>query len=282
MEGTAPRSAAAETRLESLASEWRVKIDAVDRTATSLIAFGVCHDERVVLKVVHEAADEWHSGAVLAAFGGGRFARVLRHRPGAVLMERLEPGADLTGLVRDGHDDEATAILASIAAQRPAAAPASATRAETWIDSFRRYSSSGDGQIAAELLDAGLASYARLCATQTAARLLHGDLQHYNVLSSARGWVAIDPKGIVAEVAFEAGALLRNPHSAPHLMNDAGVVRQRAARFAQCLELDPRRVLEWGFAQAVLSLVWSREDGHAIQPGDPAFVLARALLPEFA
>jgi streptomycin 6-kinase len=43
-------------------------------------------------------------------------------------------------------------------------------------------------------------------------RLLHGDLQHYNVLlDRKRGWLAIDPKGVVAEGEFELGAALRNP-----------------------------------------------------------------------
>src|SRR6185295_85646 len=102
--------------------------------------------------------------------------------------------------VRDGRDDEATKAIASIAAQVPGgSAPATAVHAERWLTSFERYSSTRDGQIASDLVAAGFASYARLCESQATRRLLHGDLQHYNVLASARGWVAIDPKGIVAE-----------------------------------------------------------------------------------
>jgi streptomycin 6-kinase len=38
------------------------------------------------------------------------------------------------------------------------------------------------------------------------------DLHHYNVLSdSGRGWLAIDPKGLVGEVEYEVGAAIRNP-----------------------------------------------------------------------
>src|SRR6266567_3540278 len=44
--------------------------------------------------------------------------------------------------------------------------------------------------------------------------LVHGDLHHDNVLSSARaGWLAIDPKGVAAEPAYETAAMLRNPRS---------------------------------------------------------------------
>lgn len=44
------------------------------------------------------------------------------------------------------------------------------------------------------------------------------DLQHYNVLfDDARGWLAIDPKGVVGEVEYEIGAILRNPIERPDL-----------------------------------------------------------------
>jgi streptomycin 6-kinase len=282
-----PRSPAATTtanaRLDQLARQWQVRIEAVRETATSTVAFGVRGHERVAIKVVRIECDEWNSGEVLAAFGGGRFARALEHAPGAVLMERLEPGLALSDLVRNGRDDEATDIIASIAAQHPAHAPPARTpSAERWIGSFRRYALSDDQQIERTLVAAGLRHYEELCRTQTSCRLLHGDLQHYNVLSSARGWVAIDPKGVLAEAAFEAGAFLRNPHGSPELMRDEHIVKRRAERFARRLDLDVGRVLAWGFTQAVLSLIWSREDGERIAPDNPSLALARTLLPHFA
>lgn len=42
--------------------------------------------------------------------------------------------------------------------------------------------------------------------------LLHGDLHSDNILSSQRGWLTIDPKGIIGEREFELGAYLRNPY----------------------------------------------------------------------
>ena len=54
--------------------------------------------------------------------------------------------------------------------------------------------------------------FAELCASQRGVRLLHGDLQHYNVLfDRRRGWVSIDPKGVLGEPEYEIGAALRNP-----------------------------------------------------------------------
>jgi streptomycin 6-kinase len=51
-----------------------------------------------------------------------------------------------------------------------------------------------------------------LCSSQRYRRLLHGDLHHGNVLhDSERGWVAIDPKGVLGEPEYEIGVALRNP-----------------------------------------------------------------------
>src|SRR5438105_1948740 len=75
-----------------------------------------------------------------------------------------------------------------------------------------------DDEIPADLVAEGEEVYSRLCASQVHPTLLHGDLQHYNVLFDARrGWLAIDPKGVVSEVEYEIGAFLRNPFEQPEL-----------------------------------------------------------------
>jgi len=40
--------------------------------------------------------------------------------------------------------------------------------------------------------------------------VLHGDLHHFNILSSGDRWLAIDPKGIIGEPEFEPAAYLEN------------------------------------------------------------------------
>ena len=41
--------------------------------------------------------------------------------------------------------------------------------------------------------------------------LMHGDFHHYNILSSERGWLVIDPKGVIGPACYEVGPLLINP-----------------------------------------------------------------------
>ena len=122
--------------------------------------------------------------------------------------------------------------------------------------------------------------YLELCATQRATQLLHGDLQHYNVLfDQTRGWLAIDPKGVVAEREFEVGPCLRNPHGLTDLYSDTEVVARRLTRLCRAAHLDFRRALRWGFALAVLSATWGLEDEGVVDPGCPALLLARAIQP---
>jgi hypothetical protein len=49
--------------------------------------------------------------------------------------------------------------------------------------------------------------------------------------------------------------------------------------FASQLNLDVRRTLAWGFAQAVLSVISVVEDGFAVQPMNPWIALAETIRP---
>jgi streptomycin 6-kinase len=44
---------------------------------------------------------------------------------------------------------------------------------------------------------------------------LHGDIQHGNILDfGSRGWLAIDPKGLIGERSFDYANLFCNPEAA--------------------------------------------------------------------
>jgi streptomycin 6-kinase len=93
--------------------------------------------------------------------------------------------------------------------------------------------------------------------------LLHGDLHHCNILAARRRpWLAIDPKGLAGEPAYEAGALLRNPDPRRYL--DPKVQRRRVDVLHEELALEKDRILGWGVAQAVLAAWWSIEDSGTV------------------
>jgi streptomycin 6-kinase len=70
---------------------------------------------------------------------------------------------------------------------------------------------------------------------------------------------------------------LRNPKERPDFVASADVIERRLARFHAALGIDVDRARAWAFAQGVLAAVWSVEDGRAVDAGNPALRLARAI-----
>lgn len=263
--------------LRAKAAQWNVAIEETRETPSSLLAFGVRDGRRVVLKLTKDVGDEARSGEVLMAFGNDGVVRVYEAELGAVLLERLEPAEELVSLVRRGDDDEATRILADVIARLAGhKAPAATVTVAHLSRSFDWYVQSGDEQVPSELVREAHDIYRQQATSQRTTMLLHGDLQHYNViLDNARGWIAIDPKGLVGELEYEVGAFMRNPMELPDLFTQRATVERRLEILARVLPLDPSRVLRWCFAQAVLSVIWGVEDGYRIKPDHGVLRLAQ-------
>ena len=262
-------------QLLAKAAQWSVALAETEETPTSLLGFGVRSGVRVVLKISKHASDESHSGKVLRAFGGDGAVRVYEAETGAVLLERLEPGEQLVNV----EDEEATKILAQVMAKLAHhAPPTECPTVADWGRGFDRYLLSGNQQIPHELVHEARDLYRHLAATQRTTMLLHGDLQHYNVLFDRdRDWVAIDPKGVVGELEYEVGALIRNPVQHPELFANPATIKRRLETLTALLHLDHSRALAWSFAQAVLSAIWDVEDNHQLKRNNPALLLAQTL-----
>ena len=277
----APLSSNLLERIQQYARAWRLIVEDVFETETSAIAFVTRDNQPLVLKVVKQQGDEWHSGTILEAFAGNGVARVYEQTGGAVLIERLMPGNSLVNLVLNGKDEEATSILAAVIQKMSAAeVPRLCATTQDWARGFDRYLASGDDQIPTDLVESGQRVYTDLCTSQRRVRLLHGDLHHYNVLyDSNRGWLATDPKGVAGELEYEVGAVIRNPFERPDLFASALTVERRLKQFTSILKLDFERALAWGFAQAVLSAIWEIEDGSQLDSTNPALRLAHVIQP---
>jgi streptomycin 6-kinase len=272
-------------RLQRRANEWAVACERSFETESSVITFGRRGNQAVVLKLVKHPGDEWHSGQILEVFNGNGCVQVYQHEPGAVLVEKLQPGHSLSELTLADRDEEATEILANVilqmsAAESPLELSEFGATVESWGKGFAKYIATGDDQISMSLVEAGQQVYASLCASQTQPRLLHGDLQHYNVLfDSERGWLAIDPKGVAGELEYEVGAFMRNPFERPDLFLSRSIVERRLNQLTAKLNLNYERALAWSFAQAVLSAIWKIEDGSTVNPTDQSLSLANIIRP---
>jgi streptomycin 6-kinase len=90
--------------------------------------------------------------------------------------------------------------------------------------------------------------------------VLHGDLHHGNVLDfGPRGWLAIDPKGLVGERGFDFANIFCNPDAAVALA--PGRLARQTSIVADAAGLDRTRLLQWIVACAGLSAAWIMGDG---------------------
>ncbi len=185
---------------------------------------------------------------------------------GVLLLERLQPGTLLSEL---GDDEQATRIAATAMRRlwRPLPADHPFPDLARWtagLGRLRRHFQGGTGPFPLPLVEAAETLLAELSAGAAQPVLLHADLHHYNILSATREpWLAIDPKGVAGEPAYDVGALLRNPYPTlldwPHL---PAVTARRIDQLSAELGFDRHRLARWSLVQAVLSGWWSYEE-HA-------------------
>lgn len=244
---------------------WGLVVSAPYPLTYNFVAPAVHPDGReAVLKLSPASNAEFpRETAALELVAGDGAIRLIRCEPGAMLLERARPGTPLRALAEE-DDTAATAAAAGVMARyaRPAPAEHSFPSVAGWGLGFARHRTrfaDRPDPIGSAHVRGAEERFADLLATSGEQVVLHGDLHHDNVLQQGAGWVAIDPKGVVGEGAYETGALLRN--AVPASPGDAVVVLERRSRqLAAALNLDLRRVRGWAYAQAVLAQVWTVED----------------------
>lgn len=208
-----------------------------------------------MLKVA--TAEEERQGGLLMQWWRGRgAAEVFAAEADAIVMER--GGGPLTSYVRAGRDDEACAILCTVAARlhtpRADPPPPSLVPLQTWFADLQPAACREGG-----LLARAAAEARDLLAAPREETVLHGDIHHDNVLDfGPRGWLVIDPKGLYGERGFDFANLFCNPD-----IDDDGAFACSPERFARRLALvtqgaglERRRLLQWIIAWTGLSAVW--------------------------
>jgi streptomycin 6-kinase len=271
--------AATRSKLAAAMARWRLTADGdVRDTPSGCVVFARRGAQRLVVKVVGAAADEVLASPAYEFFSGRGAVTLVAQEGRALLLERIAPGHALTERVLAGDDDGATAVLCDVmtALHRDAPPPAELATVEDWGADLSQDHPAG-GPLALALVSRAAAVFDELCRSQGPRVCLHGDLHHDNVLLDAeRGWVAIDPKGVIGERAYECGALLRNPTDDAARFADPAIIDRRVRIICERLGLDRARVIGWCFAQAVLAAVWAVQDGHE---GRRGVVTAEATLP---
>lgn len=244
---------------------WRLIEDGrTIRTPTSYLQPVTCAGSPAMLKVTSDP-DELRGNHFMTLRGGQGAASVLEHDRGALLLERAVSGRTLVDLVHDGLDDEATRTLCTTAGLLHSASLLQQEEMRPLKHWF------------ADLLEpsSDSAEWLKDCSRQARGLLsdpqeqlaLHGDLHHGNILDfGARGWRAIDPKGLYGERAADFAALFLNPDLAdsqrPYAVSPRKFA-QRVRLVSSHAGVESVRLLRWIHAWSGLSAVWFIEDGIA-------------------
>lgn len=236
-------------------SRWRlVPAGEAIRTHSSLLLPVQSDGVPAMLKIA--TAEEELTGAHLMAwYAGNGAARVLAHEGPGLLLERLVGQRSLIEMERSGEGDEATRIICEVVARlhapRDRMPPQTLYPMAIWFRQLEPAASRLGGVLAKS------AQAARdLLATPENAVPLHGDIHHGNILDgNERGWLAIDPKGVLGERAFDYANLFCHPVA--EIAKDAGRLDRRIDIVAREANLDPKRLLTWILAYAGLKSVWT-------------------------
>jgi streptomycin 6-kinase len=200
----------------------------------------------------------------------------------AMLLEQLEPGT-LLSMLED--DEDAISHAASVMRQiwRPGPEHYSFPTTQDWgsgLAKLSAYYGDSSGPIPHALIDKACVLFAELSASQAGQVVLHGDLHQENILAATRApWLAIDPKGVIGEPAYETGSLLRNElagvFSAPQ---PTRMMARRVDQLAAELGFERERIRGWALAQAVLSVWWNVDNPSFPSDFDLQTIAAAELL----
>lgn len=256
--------------MEEASAKWDLTdVQPAPTLSYNFVAFALsgASDRRrsVVLKMGVPNNEMLSEMAALRLFNGEGACKLLDYDEERywMLLERLNPGVMLSTLE---DDEEATHIAAEVMSKlwRPAPEDDVFIRLSDWFAGLKRLRpmfNEGTGPFNEKILERVERSVNDFFAENHRPVLMHGDFHHFNILSSERGWLVIDPKGVIGPACYEVGPLLINPWG--ELVNGINyrlVTKRRIDILHEHLGFERERIHEWALAHAVLSAWWSFED----------------------
>ncbi|MFE7120307.1 aminoglycoside phosphotransferase family protein [Streptomyces sp. NPDC057654] len=209
--------------------------------------------------------------AALTQWNGWGAARLLRADPegGALLLERLHGDVSLRSLPDPKAMLEAAATL-----QRLWVNPEEghrfvsvADRTAVLAGAMREHRAQPWAADAEAVVDEALELRDALIADAPGDALLHGDYHQGNVLAGDRvPWLAIDPKPLVGERAYDLARLVRD--RCDTLLASSGAAsaaRRRISKLADSLDLDRDRLRGWSHFRTTEAALRRLSTGHRQQ-----------------
>ncbi len=243
-----------------LADQWNLyDLKPMQNLSYNYVLAGKQGTQEIILKISLDLDGIKQEASMLRAYAGLGTIALLAESRGAILLTKAIPGMPLSDYFPT-QEQEAIIIACTIITRLHQDEIPTAIKLPTLQDWLKTLDQ--ESNIPNSYRQKALEFAKHLIATSPSPVLLHGDLHHDNILQHGTKWVAIDPKGVVGDPAYEVGAFIRNPIQALLSEQDVTeIIQNRINLFASTLSLDPTRITQWCFVQAVLAWTWALEDG---------------------
>ncbi len=235
------------------------------------VAFAKRGNEDVILKLGVPNPEFSSEMAALKLFNGNGACQLIDcdEKRGFLLLERLTPG---TMLAEIENDDERTHIAADVMQnliyrRGGVTSPLrdNFIQLSDWFDELKTVRpkfDGGTGPFPKEIFER-VESFLPELFADTDVKLIHGDFHHFNILKSEeRGWLVIDPKGVIGPAGYEVGPLMINPWGS---LSDGISFKVQTERridiFRERLGWERENLIRWSLAHSVLSAWWDFESG---------------------
>ena len=224
--------------------------------------------EEVVLKVGVPHRDFSTEMEALAIYAGRGINRLIDkdEELNAMLLERIRPGNMLVHSPGKREQTEAAARIMLDLQSVPPPSGHSLPHFSEWMESaFGDANNCADPERArpyVEQFPRVRAVIAQFMKPSEPQRLLHGDLHHFNILKDdRRGWIAIDPKGVIGASCLDIGRFIGNA-----IDDDVSRAEKRQQVidalevFSEILEESFERVCLGAFCDKVIGSSWGLAD----------------------
>ena len=271
--------------VEDASQRWGLTdIRPVPNLSYNFVAFAKRGTEDVILKIGVPNPELNSEMVALKLFDGDGACQLLAcdEERGFLLLERLNPGTVLADIP---DDDERTNIAIDVmqkiwrpldsgsslalrvlpAAEQQAVRLQSFIQLSDWFDELKTVRpkfDGGTGPFPKKIFERVESVLPELFADENV-KLIHGDFHHFNILLSERGWLAIDPKGVIGPAGYEIGPLMINPWgSLSDGVSFKAQTKRRMSILSERVGWEQETILNWATAHAVLSAWWDmQEDG---------------------
>ncbi len=266
--------------IAAVTADWDLHVTAV---ANRIDGFGMSiparrDSERVTVRIAYPDAFLADETTALRAWDGTGAVRVLEEdERGAQLRTSPTPGTALT-LERNEMKAlrMAAETLRDLWIEPPVGIQSLAAEVRTWGATLPERFASVHDPFDEQLMRDAEVMFRSFGPSQMDPVLLHGDVRLDTFLLDGEQAVAIDPKPLVGEPAFDVAALLRDGPA--ELVRDPAAGRQRLQgrleQLTDLLDVRASRVRGWAFAVAIDTGLYAYETGD-VDGGDLMIEVAR-------